>query len=86
MSKDISKEAECAFVDALIDVGVDYDLYVTSGKDIREYVNDSMAFVALVVDLENRFNFNFSDDLLSHETVLSFEVLRDAVMKNTVYY
>lgn len=69
---DIQKEIIETFIDMGIFVDIDYqtkecDLPVD--LDLRDYIPDSITFISLIVELENKFEIDFPDELLAMDSL-----------------
>ncbi len=49
--------------------------------DIQEYIEDSVMFITLIIELENYFNIDIPDEYLLPETISSLGALTDMISK-----
>lgn len=70
---------EQEIVALLNEIGVSFDIEKDRNTDLRECIDDSMAFISFVVALEEKFDFEFPDELLGYDNNLTIEVISEAI-------
>jgi len=75
----VNEDIVVGLQEALMDVGIQQEQYIEGACDIRSYLLDSMAFISLIVGLENRFGVQFPDEILSYGTSITYELLRNTL-------
>ena len=68
-------------VDCFNNIGILVDSNLSNFK-LREYVTDSLSFVSLIVELEEKFDISIPDDYLDYdtlETYLDIEHMIDSI-------
>lgn len=68
-------------VDCFNNIGVLVDSNL-SNFNLREYITDSLSFVSLIIELEEKFDISIPDDYLGYdilETYLDIEHMVDSI-------
>lgn len=76
LMNDVTKK----LIETLEEVGIVIDLSSCSEDfDLREYIEDSLVFISTIVHIEESFDIEIPDELLSYDALVSFHAFVNTI-------
>lgn len=71
-------KVESRIIDLLCGEGIEIE-YIGQDIDLREYIVDSIQFIGFIVDVEDTFGIEISDEYLQYDSIMSLHAFAQLV-------